>query len=174
MKKNRPHIPKSKVEEPVASGNLTTYSIRLAEPERELLSRALKAKGWTATHFIRQAALEKAAHIDNTSQFTEFDFDRLARRLAKQLCEPETRFGDYNDAEGGLSDIKLLRENPGLDGLYATTEPPPLTNGDVEQLRKAIHLGGAEFLRRVVDECDRLVVHQRRDLPPPIDPTQFA
>jgi len=175
MKKKTPHISKSKVEEPAVPGNLTTYSIRLAEPERELLSRALKAKGWTATHFIRQAALEKAAHIDNTSQFTEFDFDRLARRLAKQLCEAEPRFGNDESPESGLSDINALREAiPDLTGLYATTEPPPLTTSDVERLREAVQLGGAEFLRRVLDECDRLVVHQRRDLPPPIDPAQFA
>jgi uncharacterized protein (DUF1778 family) len=174
MKKKRPGTRESKVQEPVIPGNLTTYSIRLGEPERALLTRALKTRGWTATHFIRQATLEKAAHIDNTSQFTEFDFDRLARRLAKQLCEPEPKYG-WDDPESVLSDISNLQEAvPAMPGLYGTTEPPPLTTTDVERLRQAVHFGGAEFLRRILDECDRLVVHQRHDLPPPIDPAQFA
>lgn len=176
MKKKSPPTRESKAQEPVIPGNLTTYSIRLGELERALLTRALKVKGWTATHFIRQATLEKAAHVDNTSQFTEFDFDRLARRLATQLCEPKPMFGDDHPDNSGLVDITGLREAiPDLPpDLYATTEPPPLTTSDVERLREAVRLGGAEFLRRVLDECDRLVVHQRRDLPPPIDPAQFA
>ena len=172
--KKRLRTRESKVQEQAIPENLTTYSIRLGENERALLTKALKAKGWTETHFIRQATLEKAAHVDNTSQFIQFDFDRLARRLAKQLCEPEPKFGDERDPDYGLADVDVLRARLDFPGLYMTTEPPPLTTNDVEQLRQAVHLGGAEFLRRVLDECDRLFVHQRRDLPPAIDPAQFT
>lgn len=153
----------------------TTYSIRLGEAERALLARVLEAKGWTATHFIRQATLEKAAHVDNKGRFTKFDFDGLARRLAKRLCEPEILLGDSEHPEFPPSPFKGWREEGDLlPTTYATTEPPPLNGSDVDELRKAVRLGGSEFLQLVLDECDRLMVRHRSDLPDAVDPSQFS
>lgn len=153
---------------------LTTYSIRLDQSERELLTKALSVKGWTPTHFIRQATLEKAAQVDNTSKFTTFDFDLFARRLAKQLCQAEARFGSYEDPESGLCSFEQLKDAiPQLEHSYDTTEPPPLKAGDVDTLRMAVKLGGSEFLRRVLEECDR-IVKPPNELPSPIDPAQFV
>lgn len=159
--------------------SLTTYSIRLSESERALLTRVLEARGWTAAHFIRQATLEKAAHIDNTSHFIDkVDFDSWARRLAKQLCEPAVMVGDDESPESGLShfDDWVNEVAHGYSGhVWGTTEPRPLATSDVAQFREAVYYGGVEFLRRVLDECDRLVVHKRSDLlPPPVDPAKLG
>jgi len=153
---------------------LTTYSIRLDQGERELLSKALSVKGWTPTHFIRQATLEKAAQVDNTSKFTTFDFDLFARRLAKQLCQAEARFGNDEYPESALCSLDQLKsEIRELEHVYETTDPPPLKAADVETLRMAVKLGGSEFLRRVLEECDR-IVKAPNELPSPIDPAQFV
>lgn len=155
----------------------TTYCIRLTPRERGLLLKAIGRLGWTPTRFVRQATLEKAAHVENTSTPKNFDFDRLARRLAAQLCEPVVKIGSNEYPDEGLTDLgSFLATSSGqsVEDLVWTTEPSPLTLKDVEQVRKAGHLGGAEFLGKVLDECERLVSHQRTDLPPPIDPNDLG
>lgn len=170
-RRSRAHPSATHNEPPAPS--LTTYSIRLDEAERALLTKALAVKGWTPTRFIRQATLEKAAQIDNTSRFTTFDFDDLARRLAKQLCEVEVLVGTEEYPEEGPSSFERLKaEIRELERSYATTNPPPFTPDDVDRLRHAVKLGGSEFLRRVLEECDRLV-RRVDELPSPVDPTQF-
>lgn len=156
----------------------TTYCIRLNPRERELLLQAIGRMGWTPTHFVRQATLEKAAHVENTSAPKNFDFDRLARRLAAQLCEqPVVKIGHDRYPGDGLTDLRSflavsLQQN--VEELFWTTEPGPLTLKEVEQVRRAGHLGGAQFLSKVLDECERLVSHQRTDLPPPVDPDNLG
>jgi hypothetical protein len=154
---------------------LTTYSIRLEAAERALLTKALSVKGWKPTHFIRQATLEKAAQVDNTSRFTTFDFDVLARRLAKQLCQVAVLFWNESDEgpAGPYSLEEMKREIPDLERSYETTDPPPLGKVEVDRLRDAVKLGGTEFLRRVLEECDR-IVKSPNELPSPIDPAQFT
>lgn len=167
-KPRRTHARASHTETP----ELTTYSIRLSIQERELLTSALQAKGWTPTRFIHQAALEKAAQIHNTARPNSFDFEGFARRLAKQLCCPDFGVGDSADLSGELfplSEWKIAN----TEDLYVSSTPAPLNADGVGQLRRAFTLGGGEFLLRVLSECDRLV--QRSDaLPAPIDPGQFA
>ncbi len=150
----------------------TTYSIRLIDRDRASLEEALARKGWTATHFIREATIEKAAHIRNTSAPTSFDFDKLARRLALQLCDPKVLVGVASDPEGGLTSFDAFASSlPQLSAdLFSTTDPAPLKLADVEEVRRAGRFGGTEFLLRLLDECDRLLVHQRTDLPAPVDP----
>ena len=48
-----------------------------------------------------------------------------------------------------------------------------LKAAEVETLRMAVKLGGSEFLRRVLEECDR-IVKSPNELPSPIDPAQFV
>src|SRR5262249_25968751 len=68
----------------------TTFSIRLTEPERDRVTKAAQLKGWTPTNFVRTATLEKAAHVLNTSQVTNFNFKRLANTVAEHLCGPKS------------------------------------------------------------------------------------
>jgi uncharacterized protein (DUF1778 family) len=168
-KKTKPHMGESGARGDAAP-TLTTYSIRLSESERAHLARALEVKGWTATHFIRQATLEKAAHVANTSRFTTFDFDHLARWLAKLMCEPPIKIRDPLHPEAELRDVDASAYDQ--PDPYPTTEP--LTRTDIEEVRKAVRLGGTEFLKNVLDECDRLVMHQRVDLPSPVDPAKLG
>ena len=151
---------------------MTTYSIRLDDAQRALLAKGLAAKGWNPTHFIRQAALEKAAHIDNTSKLTSFDFDAMARRVAQQLCDVEVRFRSYNDPDSEPFSFDALKDGADLEQCYPTTYPLSLEAEEVQILRQAIKLGGLEFLRKVVEECDR-IVRNENELPAPIDPAQF-
>jgi hypothetical protein len=133
--------------------------------------------GWTPTHFVRQATLEKAAHVENTSTPTSFDFDRLARRLATQLCEPAVMIGHDSEPESGLASLDAFLDslpNDFAKGFFSRFDPSPLKLSDVELIRKAGRLGGAEFLNKLLDECERLVAHQRTDLPPPVDPSQLG
>ena len=157
--------------------DLTTYSIRLNGGERELLTNALSAKGWTPTHFIRQATLEKAAQVDNTSKFTKFDFESLARRLARQLCQVQAQYWQKSepaaDASGPYSFEEMQERIPDLEATHETIDPPRFAKAEVETLRDAIKLGGTEFLRRVLEECDR-IVKSPDELPSPIDPAQFV
>ena len=49
--------------------------------------------------------------------------------------------------------------------------PKPLTPERVEELQKAIRLGGVEFANQLIVECRRLgSVANDSNLPPPIDP----
>ena len=161
--------PRRQSQSPESRAAVTTYSIRLTEPERLLLEKALKTTGWTATHFITRATLERAAHVENVRGVTSFDFDDLARSLAKQLCKP-----GCDVLHEGPADVReRLDEFLDRTGLADSweTDPPPLTNKAVEHLRQALRLGGSEFLKKVVDECDLLVP---RDRPEPIDPEQVG
>lgn len=158
----------------VGSADFTTYCIRLNGAEKALLERALSRKGWTPTHFVRQATLEKAAHVENVSTPNTFDFDGLVRRLAKQLCEPAVWIGDNYDPETQVPAEEFFASNSRGGEPYAFTEPRPLTLKDVEVIRTARRLGGTEFLGQLLQECERLVAYQRTDLPPPIDPERLG
>jgi hypothetical protein len=84
------------------------------------------------------------------------------------------RFGNNEYPESGTSSLEELKEGiRELEHAYSTTDPPPLQAADVEILRKAVNLGGSEFLRKVLEECDR-IVKSPGELPAPIDPAQFA
>ncbi len=157
------------------SPDFTTYCIRLNGAEKALLERALSRKGWTPTHFVRQATLEKAAHVENVSTPNTLDFDGLVRRLAKQLCKPEVMVADKSHPVAeAMSADRFFSEYSSIPNVCAFTEPSPLALKDVEAVRTAGRLGGAEFLNKLLQECERLVAHQRTDLPPPIDPDRLG
>jgi uncharacterized protein (DUF1778 family) len=76
---------------PSDAGNIqardsTTLSVRLTEEQRERLATASLLRGWTPTTLLRIAALEKAAHILNTSTPTNMDLRKVAEAVAGRLA----------------------------------------------------------------------------------------
>ena len=62
-----------------------TLSVRLTEEQRERLATAANFRGWTPTTLLRISAMEKAAHILNTTIPTNVDLRRLAEAVAGRL-----------------------------------------------------------------------------------------
>lgn len=148
-----------------STASVTTYSIRLTERDRRILEEALEVTGWTPTHFITRATLERAAHLANTRKPKNLDFDKLARRLALQLCDPEIGGRDI------VTDAVVDLSGDSFDRISFFTNTS-LAEHDVTELARASNFGGAEFLAKIIDECRRLVVN-RATLPEPIDPTNL-
>src|SRR5689334_1306311 len=59
-----------------------TLSVRLTEEQRERLATAANFRGWTPTTLLRISAMEKAAHILNTTIPTNIDLRRIADAVA--------------------------------------------------------------------------------------------
>lgn len=145
----------------VAGGSLTTYSIRLTAEERERLEQALEVTGWSAAYFLTRAATEKATHVLNARIPRKFDFDQLARRVAKQLCAPEVKAFDQ---VGEPVDLAAIEHQHAIDVV-----PDKFDAGSVHLFAEGIRLAGTEFDAKVIDECQRIVIN-RSALPEPIDP----
>lgn len=160
------------------SGGPTTLSLRLTVAERRLIEEAAGKKGWKAANFLRVSALERAAQVLNLSYPNSFDFSGAARRFAEVLRAPRDvsintvagtivvgRFGEgqIDDPEG---------RNMTLDEVELQDfRPAPLTPEQVEELQKAMRLGGAEFAAQLIVECRRFGnVASDPNLPPPFDP----
>jgi uncharacterized protein (DUF1778 family) len=63
-----------------------TLSVRLNEEQKERLSTAANFRGWTPTTLLRVSAMEKAAHILNTSTPTNMDLRKVAEAVAGRLA----------------------------------------------------------------------------------------
>src|SRR5438270_5009331 len=72
-------------ESPPEQKDTVTFSVRLTEEQRDLVTKAAELRGWTPTNLLRIAAVEKAAQIVNTSTLTKLDFRSLAMEIATQL-----------------------------------------------------------------------------------------
>lgn len=171
---------------PRSSNTSGILSLRLTPEERQLVEEAARQKGWTAAHFLRSSALEKAAHVLNLSRPTSFDFSGEAKLLAHVLLAPRdvrlvAHEGDHNlgrfregmtfGAVDGPHDAELYSlESVGP----ADFQPAPLTREQIEALNQAVRLGGAEFAAELVVECRRLAgTAGDPDLPAPIDPSKL-
>jgi uncharacterized protein (DUF1778 family) len=89
--KHTSHRREAKVIPPHNSGDIqardtTTLSVRLTEEQRERLATASLLRGWTPTTLLRIAAMEKAAHILNTSTPTNMDLRKVAEAVAGRLA----------------------------------------------------------------------------------------
>jgi uncharacterized protein (DUF1778 family) len=62
-----------------------TLSVRLTEEQRERLATAANFRGWTPTTLLRISAMEKAAHILNTTIPTNVDLRKMAEAVAGRL-----------------------------------------------------------------------------------------
>jgi len=125
---------------PVIGTVTTSLSIRLTEQERKLIATAAELRDESPTRFIKSAAISQAAHVVNTSKETTFDFEGIAKKIATVLF-----------AKPVLQDRN------------------PIRGKDFFELRRAIHLGGTEFLKRVLEHG---ATHDfaDEDLDEPIDP----
>ena len=150
-----------------------TFSIRLTSSERELLANAAKFKGWTTTSLIKQAAIERAAHIVNLATPRSFEFESLARRLARHLCDPDIKVTHHDFPE--LPPVKITDLVVEENGATLGENHHVFCDGLVRpaQLRDATRLGGVEFVTRVLDECERLSANSTT-LPAPIDPAKVV
>lgn len=147
----------------VEEKDITTFSIRLTDEQRDLLMRAADLKGWTPTNLIRTATLERAAHIINTSRVTKFAFKSIAAEVARRLFEGL-------DVKHPLSRDDVESINYADDPPVVDVRVPPLPISDVFKLKEAARLGGSEFLNLIVEFAEGLTASQRNDLPEPIDP----
>jgi len=162
------------VEEPEPKGTIS-FSVRLTKKERDLLSRAAKKRGRSLTSLLKNAALEKAVHILNTSAPNRVDFRGTAEEIARQLCAPRSV---QKPGEG-------MGDDPILCNLYASTEaviaaqdhygvavspwyPPPEF---LAQIRDAARYGGTEFLDLILEASEAITSRNEGNLPDPIDPS---
>src|SRR5262249_13246110 len=65
--------------------NTFTLSVRLTEEQKERLEIAARLRGWTPTTLLRVAAMEKAAHVLNTTTPTNMDLRKIAESVAARL-----------------------------------------------------------------------------------------
>lgn len=153
-----------------------TFSVRLTEEQRDRLTKAAELRGWTPTNLLRIAALEKAAHIVNTSTLTKMDFRTLAMEIASCL------FGErraYTLSRGGeriqaevYEDLTVPLQLAQFEDDFVPieVEPKRMTVTQLEHLIRASRYGGSEFLSMVLDACSSVTAPDRSDLPDPIDP----
>jgi hypothetical protein len=166
---------RSGVQEHDAKGTVT-LSIRLTEEQRDLLTQAAEVRGWTPTNLLRVAALEKASYIINTSTLRRLDFRGLAGEAARRLFGEENAF--TLDANGDRVQAFILEDLAAAfthcsqygDPPPVQIDPRPMTIQQLDDLKRAAHYGGTEFLNMLVEACSSLTAPKRKDLPEPIDP----
>jgi uncharacterized protein (DUF1778 family) len=152
-----------------------TFSVRLTEEQRDLLTRAAELRGWSPTNLLRTAALDKALHIVNTTSPNRFDFRGLAMKTAVQLFGRRKAYVlSRSDERIEAVVVENLANVPSWftdDEPPAEVEPKAMSLDQLEQLTRAARVGGAEFLNMIVDACGSITGPDRRDLPEPIDPS---
>jgi len=157
-----------------------SFSVRLTEKQRDLLSRAAEKRGWTLTNLLKNAALERAIHILNTSAPNRIDFRATAEELARQVFTPrkvrmisnELTPVDaevYEHIEAAIAD-QARYGSP--DGARYVVEVSPLEMSPefLAQIRDAARYGGTEFLDLIIQASEALTTN-KRNLPDPIDPS---
>jgi uncharacterized protein (DUF1778 family) len=151
-----------------------TLSVRLTDKQKELLSQAASLRGWTVANLLKTAALEKAAHIVNTSTTTTVDFKDVAGKVADQIF---TRRSAHMCYEGAIVDADVLKTDAELmesGGSYVfpvQISPWHMPPSFAAQIEKAARFGGTEFLNLLVQACGEITVRVGGDLPDPIDPS---
>lgn len=105
-----------------------TLSVRLNEEQRERLATAANFRGWTPTTLLRVSAMEKAAHILNTSTPTNMDLRKVAEAVAgrlagerKQLSIKELKELKMAAHYGGSEFLNMIIE--GCMAVVARTQP---------------------------------------------------
>ena len=154
----------------------TSFSVRLSEDERDLLARAAHKRGWTSTTLLKTAAIERAAHILNTETLNKVDFRRTALRVAEQIFA--ARRGRV-PGQGGLEDADIFEtfdDEQHLAHFRNPVEvwPYQMPSSFLEELKKALLYGGAEFLRLLVEVSEGLTSRAQPNLPEPIDPSKIV
>jgi hypothetical protein len=153
-----------------------SFSIRLTEKQRDLLARAAEARGWTITNLLKNAALEKAAHIVNTGAPNQVDFHGIADKVAEQVFGArDARVLDHVTKRPTRADVfEKFEDVPDLKNYVYPVEvsPWPMSSNFLTQLRQAARYGGMEFLNLVIDASTTLAARDEH-LPAPIDPNDI-
>ena len=96
------------------ANSVLVFGIRFADSERIVLRDAAARLGWTITKLVRMSAVERAAHILNTSQRTKIDFPGIADRLARVLCDRTPHeVCDASDPEASAIPFETFMESLG-------------------------------------------------------------
>jgi uncharacterized protein (DUF1778 family) len=163
-------------EEPKAT---VSFSVRLTRKERDLLSRAAEKRGWSLTNLLKNAALEKAIHILNTSAPNRVDFRGTAEEIARQVFTP--RSARSIDQHGQPQAVEVYGS---LEDVYSNPFPDPtpqvevspwhMPPGFLAQIRDAARYGGTEFLDLIVQASEAIATRNEGNLlPDPIDPSSI-
>lgn len=166
------------VEEPEPKGTIS-FSVRLTKGERDLLSRAAKKRGRSLTSLLKNAALEKAIHILNTSAPNRVDFRGTAEEIARQLFAPRSvqrlgkQIGDdpircelYASVEAVIAEAVIAAEDHHGVAVSPWYPPPEF----LVQIRDAVRYGGTEFLDLIVQASEAITTRNEGHLADPIDP----
>lgn len=161
------------VEEPKGT---ISFSVRLTEKQRDFLTRAAEERGWTLTSLLKTAALEKAAHILNTTTPNKVDFRGTAERIARQVFTLPS--GSTVDGSGELipaemyPDLEDAREDQAHNPVIMES-PWPASREFLVDIRDAARYGGTEFLAMIIQAAEVVTSRTRPNLPDPIDPNSI-
>lgn len=151
--------------------NLTTFSIRLNDQQRELVEKAASLRGWTPTNLVRVATIERAAHIVNTAELKQTDFKGFAADLAKWMFAP--RSIDQALSQADLANLDFQAQDDESSVAFLPVDINPLPVSDVHRFKRAAQLGGAEFMSLMVEFAESLTASHRTDLEKAIDPADL-
>jgi uncharacterized protein (DUF1778 family) len=162
---------------PRDSKDTFTLSVRFTEEQRDLITKAAEMRGWSPTNLLRTAALEKAAHIVNTTTPNRIDYREVARAIAGQVFQPRRVLVPSPESVPG--DV-VLWDADIVDSLESTNEwegclhpvevsPREKPPAFLQALREAAKFGGTEFLGLLVEACADIAARHQQ-LPDPVDP----
>jgi uncharacterized protein (DUF1778 family) len=152
-----------------------SFSVRLTERQRDLLSRAAEKRGWSLSSLLKNAALEKAVHILNTSAPNRIDFRRTAEEIARQVFAP--RSGTTLDRNGEpvpvlMMSLEEARQDHQVNPIPVEQSPGPPPSEFLTDVRDAARYGGTEFLDLIIEAAEAITTRQG-NLPDPIDPSSI-
>jgi uncharacterized protein (DUF1778 family) len=151
-----------------------SFSVRLTEQQRSLLEKAATAKGWTITNLLKNAALEKAAYILNTSSPNRVDFRQLARAVAVGVFAPREVYAVQGEESVDITPVASFYDLPPEleDGaLMCEVSPWHMPPSFAAELREAARYGGTEFLNLILEAAEGIATEKPKDLPNPVDPS---
>lgn len=163
---------KREVEEPKGT---ISFSVRLTEKQRDLLARAAEKRGWSLSSLLKNAALEKAVHILNTSAPNRIDFRQTAEEIARQLFAPrsgQTLDGNREPVPVYLTSLEWALMEQDFDPIPVEVSPGPPPREFLTDVRDAARYGGTEFLDLIVQASEAITTRQG-NLPDPIDPNSI-
>jgi uncharacterized protein (DUF1778 family) len=149
-----------------------TFSVRFTEEQRALINAAAELRGWTPTNLLRVAALEKAAHIVNTSTRTRVDFKDLAATVATQIFAIRSCRVPYKDEFTEADVFEDFSQVPDLNAYVYPVEISPwqMPPTFLDKLKEAARFGGTEFLGLILQSSEDITSRIQPDLPDPVDP----
>jgi uncharacterized protein (DUF1778 family) len=154
-----------------------SFSVRLTDKQRDVLARAAEKRGWSLTSLLKNAALEKAVHILNTSAPNKIDFRGTAQEIARQVFTPRSgRRIDHDDDNVPVrADVCESLEEAYKEQIATAIEVAPWQQPPafVSAIRDAARYGGTEFLELIIQASEAITARHDHRLPDPIDPSSI-